>query len=599
MPPRHQIAYSPDVVVSRALNVYVGLSGGVDSSVAAAVLKEQGHQVTGVFMRNWDTADEQGMETCPADADLESAKAVAEHIGIPLVERGFEPEYWASVFEPFVSAYAEGRTPNPDIACNRHVKFGAFFQWCRAQGAEAVATGHYATLLGGLAAAGTGTSTAQAAAEAAAYHHGDSIDHTHSPVWRLPDRERAGTETASLRAGGRPVALCPVTFSQDACALAHATDAFKDQSYFLCGVSRDTLEHVLLPLGSWPKTRVRAEARARALPSAGRRDSTGICFIGKRPMRQFLPQYLRPTPGEFVMAETGAVVGRHEGAEVFTVGQSARVSGAASRLFTLSRDVRSGRVWVVDRWDHAALFAPSLTLAGDPALPGGLPVELSALRSVDGVGWRLPSGRAPAAHAASVGAPDPDSAATPLLRAAAHARLCTGLSSSKPWDRPPFNWLVGDDWSGFAHLAAGSGVRVLAKLNNRMPPASGTLWLVRGGRQVDGSNAGLLQLAVELDLPHRAVSPGQVAALYVPAEMTNGLAPLVCVGGGEIGLPGPSLAELGLAAVSPSQEQLGKRGRDGRVVAMPQLGSTPDAVDCGVADPEWSIDGTCSTGWTA
>jgi tRNA-specific 2-thiouridylase len=292
---------------SRWLNVYVGLSGGVASSVAAALLKEQGHRVTGVFMRNWDTADEKGMETCPADVDLASAQAVASHLGIPLVERGFEPEYWASVFEPFLSAYAEGRTPNPDIACNRHVKFGAFFEWCRAQGADAVATGHYATLLDA-----TDAAAAQFGAEALlpGDSSSDQSPGSRRPAWRLPERETSGLEAARLRSGGRPAVLCPVTLPDTReggrRVLVHAADAFKDQSYFLCGVSRDALEHVLLPLGQVPKEKVRALARTLGLPTADRRDSTGICFIGKRPMRQFLPltphiAILTPFPINFAL----------------------------------------------------------------------------------------------------------------------------------------------------------------------------------------------------------------------------------------------------------------------------------------------------------
>lgn len=569
----------------RGLKVFVGISGGVDSSVAAAVVKDQGHDVVGVFMRNWDSADEAGQAVCPQDADLESAQAVAQHLGIPLVERGFEPEYWASVFEPFLSAYADGRTPNPDVACNRHVKFGAFHDWCMQQGADMVATGHYAGLEGGSAEAasssGAASSTGRDAGDPALPSDGDVLA---LRAWKDP----ACVAAAVAAAGGRAVSLCAAPApGAEFRALTHALDPLKDQSYFLCGVRAEVLETVALPLGGMCKGAVRDEAAARCLPTATRRDSTGICFIGKRSMRSFLPQYLQPTAGAFVDAETGIQVGRHPGAELFTVGQSARVSGASSRLYVLSRDVADGTVWVVRSWDHPALFAAGLLLAGEPSLPPHL-AELAAsadLMPEERIGGSLPQ------SAGTAGGETVVPPATRVGMEAARASRSAGAhpaGSAAPWDGHGFNWLLPDDWPGFAELASGRGVRTLAKLNNRMPAAAGTLWLCRG-RQ------GRVRLGLRLDLPHRAVSAGQVAALYVPSGVEGGR--LVCAGGTEIEAAGPSLAELGATCVRPGRDELAKAG-----ALRPELGTTWQAGDeAGVPGlGRWTVSEALeSHGWTA
>lgn len=572
----------------RGLKVFVGISGGVDSSVAAAVVKDQGHDVVGVFMRNWDSADEAGQAVCPQDADLESAQAVAQHLGIPLVERGFEPEYWASVFEPFLSAYAEGRTPNPDVACNRHVKFGAFHDWCMRQGADMVATGHYAGLEGGPSAPCADGPSGRGASVPAAPTDGDALA---LRAWEDP----ASVEAAVAASGGRAVSLCPAPAPGPGFrALTHAADPLKDQSYFLCGVRAPVLETVALPLGAMCKGAVRTEAAARGLPTASRRDSTGICFIGKRSMRSFLPQYLQPTAGAFVDAETGREVGRHPGAELFTVGQSARVSGASSRLYVLSRDVADGTVWVVRSWDHPALFAAGLLLAGEP----GLPPEAAALAAdadlmpVEQIGGILPraTGAGATAGAGAGGAAPEQPLPARVGAEAARASRSAGAhpaGSAAPWDGRGFNWLLPSDWPGFAELAAGRGVRALAKLNNRMPAAAGTLWLCRGSH-------GRTRLGLRLDLPHRAVSAGQVAALYVPGGAGGRL---VCAGGTEIEAAGPSLAELGAVGVRPGREELSKAG-----VSRPELGTTWQAgVETGAGTlARWSVSESLeSHGWTA
>jgi len=525
--------------------VFVGISGGVDSSVAAAILKDQGHDVVGVYMKNWDSADEAGEAVCPHDADLKSARSVAGHLGVPLVERSFEVQYWESVFEPFLSAYADGRTPNPDIACNRNVKFGSFFEWCVAEGAEVVATGHYARLVRGPASGADDDDD-----EAGALRD----------AWAGPESLAAASE----RGGGRPVVCHAWSAGADDATLLHAADGDKDQSYFLCAVERSALPTVALPLGEMVKGRVREEASRLGLSTASRRDSTGICFIGKRSMRSFLPQYLRPTPGAFVEAEGGREVGRHEGAQLFTVGQAARVSGVAARLFVLSRDVTDGTVWVVDRWDHPALFASSLLLAGAPALPEGASVDVS----------RLPS-------AALLLGPEvpPEGAVWRDAAAACRSEGGGPVEASRPWRDQRFNWQLPPSWPGFASLARGEGVRVMAKLNNRMTSAPATLWLA----DVE-SRAGLV---LRLDRPHRAVSAGQVVALYVPMRGAGGgISGLACAGGAEIAAAGASLADEGVSAVSPDKEALRALG-----VPEPHKGTTWQTPVVGAAGP--------GLGWTA
>ncbi|MCR9279100.1 MAG: tRNA 2-thiouridine(34) synthase MnmA [Pseudomonadaceae bacterium] len=214
--------------------VCVGLSGGVDSAVAAAVLCQQGHHVTGLFMKNWDEDD--GSEYCTAKEDLADAQRVADHLGIELVTANFAAEYWDNVFESFLAGYQRGETPNPDVLCNREIKFKQFSRYARSLGADYVATGHYA---------------------------------------------RAAV------AGDGP-------------ALMRAADASKDQTYFLLGVNRDELASVIFPLGDLQKTEVRAQAKSLGLHNFDRKDSTGICFIGERRFRDFLARYLPAKNGVIV-----------------------------------------------------------------------------------------------------------------------------------------------------------------------------------------------------------------------------------------------------------------------------------------------------------
>ena len=212
--------------------VIVGMSGGVDSSVAAYLLKEQGFQVEGLFMKNWEEDD--GTEYCTAREDLADAQAVCDRLQIPLHTANFAAEYWDNVFEHFLQEYRAGRTPNPDVMCNREIKFKAFLDYARQLGADRIATGHYARL--------------------------DSQD-------------------SQVR-------------------LLKGCDGNKDQSYFLCEVTEASLSRALFPVGELDKKTVRSIARQLALQTHAKKDSTGICFIGERKFRDFLEQYLPAQPGE-------------------------------------------------------------------------------------------------------------------------------------------------------------------------------------------------------------------------------------------------------------------------------------------------------------
>ncbi|WP_024890326.1 tRNA 2-thiouridine(34) synthase MnmA [Luteimonas huabeiensis] len=266
--------------------IIVGVSGGVDSSVAALLLREAGEPIAGLFMQNW--ADD-GSGDCRAEDDRRDAVAVCGRLGIPIHFRDFSTEYWQGVFEHFLAEYAAGRTPNPDVLCNREIKFRHFLDAAHALGAERIATGHYAR-----------------------------IDRSRG-AWRL------------LR----------------------ARDAGKDQSYFLHQLGQAQLAATRFPLGDLPKREVRARAEAAGLPTAAKKDSTGICFIGERDFRAFLGRYLPARPGE-IRTPDGRAVGTHPGVFFFTLGQreGLQLGGvrgfAAAPWYVVGKDV-PGNVLVVDQ----------------------------------------------------------------------------------------------------------------------------------------------------------------------------------------------------------------------------------------------------------
>ncbi len=274
--------------------VVVGLSGGVDSAVSALLLRDQGFEVVGVFMKNWE--DEQD---CNAREDLVDAASVADCLGIDIEAVNFSAEYQQRVFAYFLSEYQAGRTPNPDILCNTEIKFRAFLEHAFALGAQWVATGHYAR------------------------------------VRRSP----AGTE------------------------LLRGLDSNKDQSYFLHRLSQAQIRRVLFPVGELPKPEVRALARAAGLPVHAKRDSTGICFIGERPFREFLGRYLKGEPGPMETPE-GRQVGVHRGLMFHTLGQrqGLGIGGPGEAWYVAAKDMQRNALIVVQGHDHPALLRHQVVL---------------------------------------------------------------------------------------------------------------------------------------------------------------------------------------------------------------------------------------------
>jgi tRNA-uridine 2-sulfurtransferase len=278
--------------------VIVGLSGGVDSAVAALLLRRSGWEVQGLFLSNWEEDDD---GYCTAAQDYQDARMVAGEIGIPLHRASFAAEYRQRVFEHFLSEHRAGRTPNPDVLCNREIKFGVALEWARRLGATHFATGHYARL----AAAPDGT------------------------------------------------------------ALCKAADAAKDQSYFLHAVSQEQLARALMPLGELHKGAVRELARAAGLPVFDKPDSTGICFIGERPFRDFLARFLAPQPGAIESAN-GERLGTHEGLAFYTLGQRGglHIGGRSGLLeepwYVAAKDAARNVLVVVQGHDHPLLESVSL-----------------------------------------------------------------------------------------------------------------------------------------------------------------------------------------------------------------------------------------------
>ena len=281
--------------------VVIGMSGGVDSSVAAIILKKQGYNVIGLFMRNWDTSvngDFLGNPNlndniCPQEQDYNDAVKVCEKIGIELHRVDFVKEYWDYVFTYFLDELKKGRTPNPDIMCNKYIKFDMFAKEARKLGADYIATGHYARMENG--------------------------------------------------------------------KLLRGVDSNKDQTYFLSQLSNKQLENVLFPVGDLEKPEVRKIAEEYDLITADKKDSTGICFIGERNFKQFLENYLPNTPGDIINIETNQKVGNHIGLMYYTIGQrrGLDLGGNKERLFVVGKDLTKNILYVALGDDNEYLYSDS------------------------------------------------------------------------------------------------------------------------------------------------------------------------------------------------------------------------------------------------
>ena len=311
--------------------VFVGMSGGVDSSVAAALLVEQGHDVTGVYMKNW-SEDLPGMH-CPWAEDVADAKRVAVGLGIDFQVFDFQKEYKQNVVDYMIREYQAGRTPNPDVMCNQEVKFKLFLEAALAAGAEYIATGHYArTFLPA------------------------------GPVARsAPENFSGKLKTFSGAAPPRATRRADYCLSEGRLFRAH--DDNKDQTYFLYRVTSEALAKTMFPLGDFTKAEVREMAKERGLWTASKKESMGICFVGQVGIREFLSEYVETSPGDIIDQQTGAIVGRHDGAIFYTLGQRHGLNiGGGLPYYVVGKDMAKNEVYVSRSIDDGNLWRKELTL---------------------------------------------------------------------------------------------------------------------------------------------------------------------------------------------------------------------------------------------
>ncbi|KAF9473011.1 5-methylaminomethyl-2-thiouridylate-methyltransferase [Pholiota conissans] len=286
--------------------VVVGMSGGVDSSVTALLLAQKGFDVSAVYMRNWDTRDEFANDKgCEWEKDWEDVQRVCKQLDLPCELVDLSQQYWNRVFEPSLRDWELGLSPNPDVWCNREIKFGALLerlpQLDKSYQNSWFATGHYASK-----------------------SWSDSVDNP------------------------RPKLLRPA-------------DDQKDQTYFMSAISETGLRRALFPLGHLTKPEVREIAKEYRLPTAERRDSVGICFVGKKTkFNSFLSSYITPNPGHFVDKLTGKIVGEHSGIWSFTLGQNARVPGMEQRMFVAGKDLKTNTIYLVPGSTHESLYSHTL-----------------------------------------------------------------------------------------------------------------------------------------------------------------------------------------------------------------------------------------------
>lgn len=311
--------------------VYVGMSGGVDSSLTAALLVEQGYDVTGIYMKNW-TQDLPGMR-CPWADDLADAKRVAVQLGIDFKVFDFENEYRQKVVDYMIDEYRQGRTPNPDIMCNQEVKFKLFLEAALEDGADFIATGHYARV------ARAGNPRFDGNGFAPGLHGAPA-----------PTQTRAAG--VSLQNEVTPVAQ-----------LLQAVDSNKDQTYFLYRVTEKALEKTLFPLGEYTKPEVRKMAEARGLYTATKKDSQGICFVGQIGIREFLGQYVEQKAGPIIDKQTGKIVGQHDGAIFYTIGQRHGLDiGGGLPYYVVGKDMDANEVYVTTNLNDETLWKPELRM---------------------------------------------------------------------------------------------------------------------------------------------------------------------------------------------------------------------------------------------
>lgn len=310
------------------IRVVVGMSGGVDSSVSALLLKEQGYDVVGVFMKNWDDTDDSGV--CTATEDFEDVKRVADKIGIPYYSINFEKEYWNKVFEYFLSEYKRGRTPNPDIMCNKEIKFKSFLDFAMKLDADYIAMGHYAKT---------------------------------------------------------------VTDKNGVVHMMRPKDGNKDQTYFLSQVTQEQLKKAIFPLADLSKPQVRMIAEQAGLATATKKDSTGICFIGERNFKNFLSEFLPAMGGNIVTAD-GRIVGKHSGLMYYTIGQRSGLGlggnqSSCAPWFVVGKNLQKNELIVEQGYDSDLLYASSLD-ASEVSFFTGLPSNDTTIHCTAKFRYRQP-----------------------------------------------------------------------------------------------------------------------------------------------------------------------------------------------------------------
>ena len=299
------------------MKVVVGMSGGVDSAVAAYLLKKQGYEVIGLFMKNWDSNinnDKEGIteDVCPQELDYRDAKSVCDELCIPLYRVDFIKEYWDDVFKYFLNELEKGRTPNPDIMCNKYIKFDLFKKEAKKLGADKIATGHYARIVDG--------------------------------------------------------------------KLLRGVDSNKDQTYFLSQVSKEQLDGVLFPIGDLTKPEVRKIAQENHIPVYNKKDSTGICFIGERHYQAFVANYLKGKNGDIIDVETGKKVGTHKGLMNYTIGQRRNVglSGDEKRHYVCGKDSKTNTLYIAYGDDSKYLLSDEAIIEDMNYISDKKPIKATA-----------------------------------------------------------------------------------------------------------------------------------------------------------------------------------------------------------------------------
>lgn len=298
--------------------VFLGMSGGVDSSLSAVLLKEQGYNVVGVYMKNW-SRDLPGMK-CPWAEDLADAKRVAVKLGLDFRVFDFETDYREKVVNYMLSEFRKGRTPNPDIMCNQEIKFKLFYEVSREQGADFIATGHYARIA----------------------------------------RRKDDAATESNASETRPVEKHQIPDKYD---LRMAADTNKDQTYFLYRISEDALAHTLFPVGGMLKPEVKSLAAEKGLKNAYKKESMGVCFVGDVGMDDFLREYFEKTPGDILDADSGEKLGRHDGAIFYTLGQRHGLNlGGGLPYYVVRKDIPNNILYVSRNLNAPDLWTTELEL---------------------------------------------------------------------------------------------------------------------------------------------------------------------------------------------------------------------------------------------